>query len=162
MGKNYDLSKSKEGIKEIKTNLENKKGELSKLEEQKQQLLDAITDVEGAKIDDSTKKVIEDSLKSSLEANKNKGGELSNELGKEMKRMEEIKQDAMESMSDASNQKSSLMKKKSMLDRFGIGKMLDGATKHLDQNMKDLEEVKDDSIETMRELEQASLKASTL
>lgn len=162
MGKSYDISKNKEGIKEIKTNLESKKGELSKLEEQKKELLDAITDVEGAKIDDNTKKVIEDSLKSSLEANKNKGGELSNELGKEMKKMEAIKQDAMDSMSDATDQKNSLSKKKSLLDRFGIGKMLDGATKSLDQNIKDLEDVKDDSIETMRELEKASMKASKL
>lgn len=40
--------------------------------------------------------------------------------------------------------------------------MLDGAAKSLDQNIKELEDVKDDSIETMRELEKASMKASTL
>ena len=162
MGKSYNISKNKEGIKEIKANLESKKGELSKLEEQKKELLDAIMDVEGAKIDDNTKKVIEDSLKRSLEANKNKGGELSNELGQEMKKMEALNQDAMESMADATVKKNSLSKKKSLLDRFGIGKMLDGAAKSLDQNIKELEDVKDDSIETMRELEKASMKASTL
>ena len=162
MGKSYDVSKSKDGIKEIKANLEKKRGELSKLEEQKRELLEAVTDVEGTKIDDSTKRIIEDSLKNSLEANKQKGGELSDELGKEMKRMEAIKQDAMESISDASDQRSSLMKKKDLLERFGIGKMLDGATKKLNENIKELEDVKNDSVETMRELEKTSLKAGTL
>lgn len=162
MGKQYDISKSKEGIREISKNLETKKGEISKLEEQKRELMDAITDVSGTSIDEKTKQVIEDSLKTSLEANQQKGLEISELMNSDLEKLEETKQDTMESINDASNQKAELLRKKSLLDRFGIGGMLDKATNELSGNIHDLEDVKDDVIETMQELARLSQKAGGL
>lgn len=162
MAKGYDISQNIEGIKEIKNNLETKKSEISKLEEQKQQLLDAVTDISGANIDENTKKAVNDALNSSLEVNSQKGQEISNEMGSEMKRLEEIKQDTMDSVFDATSQKASIDKKKNLLDRFGIGGMLERATGALDANIQELSDIKDESIEVMRELEKASQKAGMI
>lgn len=162
MAKTYDMSKNRAEIKEVQHNLEKKKSELSQLEEQKQELLDAVTSIEGAQIDDEVKQIVRDSINSSIEANRGKGQELSSEMGQEIKKIEEIKQDAVDSTSDAQAQKSELDRKKQLLNRFGIGGMLDKATGKLDTNINELGEVKDDAVNTMRELERLSQKASSL
>lgn len=162
MSKSYDMSKNKESIKEIKSKLESKKGELSKLEEQKQELLGAITELSGLNLDEKSKKVINDSLKQALEKNKEKGSEISDQMGEDIKSLETIKQDTQESMDSATHEKSSIEKKKKLLDRFGIGGALDSATGEINQNIKELGEINEDSIETMRELEKLSQKAGGL
>ena len=162
MAKTYDVSKNRSEIKEIKSDLEKKKGRLEKLEEQKQQLLDAVTSIEGTKIDDDVKQVVRESINSALEANRGKGQELSSEMGQEIRRVEEIKQETMESSAEAQNRKSELERKKKLLDRFGIGGALDKATGRLETNISELGEVKDDAIEMMRELEKTSQKAGSL
>ncbi len=162
MAKAYDTKKNKEQIQEIKSTLESKRGELSQLEQQKQELLGAITELSGHTLDDKTKQVVNDSLKQALEKNKEKGTELHNRIGESLKTLETIKQDTQESMDSAAQEKSSIEQKKKMLDRFGIGGVLESATGELNQNIKELEEINDDSIKIMSELEKISQKAGHL
>lgn len=158
----YDTTKNKEKIQEIKSSLESKKGEVSQLEKQKQELLGAITELSGLNLDDKTKQVVNDSLKQALERNKEKGEEVSEQVGKSLKTLESIKQDTQESMESATQEKSSIDQKRKLLDKFGIGGTLDNATSELNRNIKELEEINDDSMKTMSELEKISHKAGHL
>lgn len=162
MAKAYDTNKNKGQIQEIKSTLETKEGEVSQLEQQKQELLGAITELSGLTLDEKTKQIVNDSLKQALEKNKEKGTELSDQIGESLKTLEMIKQDTQESMKSASQEKSSIEQKKKMLERFGIGGVLESATSELNQNIKELEEINDDSIKTMSKLEKVSQKAGHL
>lgn len=55
-------------------------------------------DVQGAELDDKVKAEVKDAINSALEANENKGQELSSEMGNDAKQLEEMKQDTQESM----------------------------------------------------------------
>ena len=159
MAKAYDTNKNKGQIQEIKSTLETKEGEVSQLEQQKQELLGAITELSGLTLDEKTKQIVNDSLKQALEKNKEKGTELSDQIGESLKTLE---MNTQESMKSASQEKSSIEQKKKMLERFGIGGVLESATSELNQNIKELEEINDDSIKTMSKLEKVSQKAGHL
>lgn len=54
----YNVEKTKNKIGEIKKNIETKKGELSNLEKNKQELLDAGVSVQGADLDEKVQKTV--------------------------------------------------------------------------------------------------------
>ena len=76
----YNVEKTKNKIGEIKKNIETKKGELSNLEKNKQELLDAGVSVQGADLDEKVQKTVMDAINNALEANAEKGQELNSEL----------------------------------------------------------------------------------
>lgn len=86
-----------------------------------------------------------------MDANSEKGQELSDEMNEDIKSMEDMKQNTMESMSDAQKQKESIQRKQKLLDKFGLGSSLENASKGLDANMQELSEINDEVIKTMRE-----------
>lgn len=151
MAKGYDVKKNQGEIKEIQKKLEEKKSESSSLEKHKQELLDAMTDIQGAKLDEKTVETVKEAINAALDANSEKGQELSDEMNEDIKSMEEMKQDTMESMSDAQKQKESIQRKQKLLDKFGLGSSLENASKGLDVNMQELSEINDEVIKTMRE-----------
>ena len=55
MAKGYDTKRSRGEIKEVQESLEKKKSELSGLERNKQELMDAMNSVLGAELDEKTK-----------------------------------------------------------------------------------------------------------
>ena len=148
----YDLKRNRGKVSEIRQNIESKKSELAQLEMQKTELLDAVMDVQGAELDDKVKTEVKDAINSALEANKNKGYELSNEMGSEAKQLEEMKQDTQESIDSARNEKGKIEKKQKMLERFGFGDKLDGAIQELDNNITELGEVNEEIISAFSEL----------
>ena len=158
----YDLKRNSGKVSEIRQNIESKKSELAQLEMQKTELLDAVMDVQGAELDDKVKTEVKDAINSALEANKNKGYELSNEMGSEAKQLEEMKQDTQESIDSARNEKGKIEKKQKMLERFGFGDKLDGAIQELDNNITELGEVNEEIISALQELSQVSQKLSGL
>lgn len=162
MSNSYDLRKNREKVKEIKTNLETKKNKIDQLESNKKQLVEAVMELSNMKITDQSKQIITESINSAIEQNKEKGLEVSNEIGQDLKDIESIKQDTMESLKDANIEKSNIDKKKNMLNKFGMGGALDKASGEIQSNISELNELKDDSINVMRDLEKASQKAGNL
>lgn len=162
MSKSYDTIKNKEQLKEIKSTLDSKKGDLSRLEQQKNELLNAITELPGLKLDEQTSRIINDSLKQALEKNKEKGSELSDSISNDLKSLEEIKQDTQEGIKDASKEQSNIERKQKMLEHFKINSVLDKASSELQRSISELTEISDDSINTMRELEKIAQKAGHL
>lgn len=158
----YDLRRNKGRVSEIRQNIESKKSELTQLEMQKKELLDAVMDVQGAELDDKVKAEVKDAINSALEANQNKGQELSSEMGSEAKQLEEMKQDTQESIDSARNEKGKIEKKQKLLERFGFGDKLDSAVHELDDNITELGEVNEEIISALKELSQVSQKLSGL
>lgn len=158
----YDLKRNRGKVSEIRQNIESKKSELAQLEAQKSELLDAVMDVQGAELDDKVKTEVKDAINSALEANENKGQELSSEMGNDAKQLEEMKQDTQESIDSARNEKGKIEKKQKMLERFGFGGKLDGAIHELDDNITELGEVNEEIISALQELSQVSQKLSGL
>lgn len=160
MAKSYDVKKNQGEIKEIQKKLEIKKSESSSLEKHKQELLDAMTDVQGAKLDEKTVETVKEAINAALEANSEKGQELSEQMNEDIKSMENMKQETMESMSDAQKQKESIQRKKKLLDKFDQGGNLESAEKSLDANMQELSDINNELIETMRESMKVAQKLS--
>lgn len=162
MAKSYDAKKIKGEVKEIKKNIEMQKGEVGKLEEQKQVLVEAMMEVEGSNIDVDAKQVIHEAVNAAIEKNREKGKEISNNLGQEIKTLESNKQESQESMSDAKNEKKKLEQRKKLLDRFGIGGTLDSGISKLEANIQEIEGINEEIIQAMQELSQVSGKAGNI
>jgi len=160
MAINLDRNKGK--VSDIKQNIDNKKGELAKLEENKEKLLEAGTDIQGSDIDENVQKQILQEINQALEDNAEKGQELSDEMNDDANDLEEMKQETAESMDSNDEERSKLEQKKALLDRFGLGGSLDDALSELDDNKKDLEEFNDTLIETEKEMHEVSQKLSSL
>ena len=97
----YNVEKTKNKIGEIKKNIETKKGELSNLEKNKQELLDAGVSVQGADLDEKVQKTVMDAINNALEANAEKGQELNSELSENMSDLESLKQNTQNSLESA-------------------------------------------------------------
>ena len=162
MAKGYDTKKIKGEVKEIKKNIEMQKGEVGKLEEQKQTLVEAMMEVEGSNIDDETKRVIHEAVNAAIEKNREKGEEISNNLEKDIKTLENNRQESQESMSDAQDEKKKLEQRQKLLDRFGIGGALDSGISKLEANIQEIEGINEEIIQAMQELSQVSGKAGNI
>ena len=148
----YNIDRLRGKVSDIRQNIENKRGEVSQLEKQKQELLDAGTKVQDSDIDESVQRTLMDQINQALEDNSEKAEELSDQMNADVSDIEEMKQETQDSMESNRVQRASIEQKKSLLDRFGIGSSLDSALSELDDNQVDLEEFMDSLIETGKEL----------
>ena len=110
----YNVEKTKNKIGEIKKNIETKKGELSNLEKNKQELLDAGVSVQGADLDEKVQKTVMDAINNALEANAEKGQELNSELSENMSDLESLKQNTQNSLESAKSEKAKIEHKKAL------------------------------------------------
>ena len=159
---NFSLDRSKGKVSDIKQNIENKKGELAQLEENKQKLLDAGTDIQGADIDENVQNQIMQEINRALEDNAEKGKELSDEMNEDAKDLEDLKQEAQASMESNKTEREKLQEKQSVLDKIGLGGSLDDALTELDDNMGDLTEFQESLIETERDMDETAKRLSML
>lgn len=157
-----NLDRNKGRVSDIKQNIENKKGELTKLEENKEKLIEAGTDIQASDIDENVKKQILQELNLALEDNAEKGQDLSNEMNDDANDLEKMKQETLDSMGSNDEERKKIEQKKALLDRVGLGSSLDDALSELDDNKKDLEEFNESLIETEKEMHEVSQKLSLL
>ena len=147
---------------DIKQNIENKRGEASQLEEQKQKLLDAGMEVQDSDLDEDVQQALMDLINQALEDNSEKAEEISSEMNADVSDIEEMKQETQDSMASNRAQRASIEQKKSLLDRFGIGSSLDAALSELDDNQTNLEGFMDSLIETGKELDDLASRFSSI
>ena len=162
MGKGYDTKKSRGEIKEVKESLETKKSELSGLEKNKQELMDAMTSVFGADLDEKTKEIVHQAIDDALEKNKEQGEHLSEEMNEGFSRLEEVLQETDESKQSAVSEKKNLEGKQKIIERFGIGNSLEKGINELDNNISELEDISDEARDVMKELSGVSQKLGGL
>lgn len=158
----YNVEKTKGKINEIKRNVETKKGELSDLEKNKQALLDAERSVQGADLDEKVQKTVMDVINNALEANAEKGQELSTEMNEDMSTLENMKQETQESLESSNSEKGKLEQKKALLDKLGLGQYLEQGISDLDDNKRELSGINEELIEAQREISETSTKLELL
>ena len=158
----YNVEKTKNKIGEIKKNIEAKNSELSNLEKNKQELLDAGMSVQGADLDEKVQKTVMDAINNALEANAEKGQELSSELDKNMSNLEDMKQNTQNSLESSKSEEARLEQKKALLDKLGLGQHLERGISDLKNNQRKLDDINKELIEAQREISNASKKLNLL
>ena len=158
----YNVEKTKNKISEIKKNIETKKGELANLEKNKQELLDAEMSVQGADLDANVQKKVMDAINNALEANAEKGQEVSSELNENMSDLENMKQSTQDSLESSKSEKTKLEQKKALLDKFGLGQPLEKGISDLENNQKELSDINQELIDAQREISETSTKLNLL
>lgn len=160
MAHNIDKVKDKQG--DIKRNLDTKKNELSQLEERKQALLDSGMNVQNSDMDESTKRLVMEQINQALEENSEKGKEFSSEMTDDLMSLEDMKQEVSEMAESTEQERKNLEQKKSVLDKFGLGKNIDSAISEMDNSKSQLENVQGDLIETEREVSEIARQLNSL
>lgn len=158
----YNVEKTKNKIGEIKKNIEAKNSELSNLEKNKQELLDAGMSVQGADLDEKVQKTVMDAINNALEANAEKGQELSSELNENMSDLEDMKQNTQNSLESSKSEEARLEQKKALLDKLGLGQHLERGISDLKNNQRELGDINKELIEAQREISDASKKLNLL
>ncbi len=158
----FNLDRNKGKVSDIKQNIDTKKSELAQLEENKQKLLEAGTDIQGSDIDEDAQRTIMQEINRALEENAEKGQELSDEMNADAKDLEDLKQETQDSMESNKSEREKLEKKQAILDKIGLGRTLDDALTELDDNMTDLNEFQESLIETEKEMDETAKKLSML
>ena len=158
----YNVEKTKNKIGEIKKNIEAKNSELSNLEKNKQELLDAGMSIQGADLDEKVQKTVMDAINNALEANAEKGQELSSELDKNMSNLEDMKQNTQNSLESSKSEEARLEQKKALLDKLGLGQHLERGISDLKNNQRKLDDINKELIEAQREISNATKKLNLL
>ena len=158
----YNVEKTKNKIGEIKKKIETNKGELSNLEKNKQELLDAGVSVQGADLDEKVQKTVMDAINNALEANAEKGQELNSELSENMSDLESLKQNTQNSLESAKSEKAKIEHKKALLDKLGLGQHLERGISDLENNQKELGDINKELIDAQREISATSTKLDLL
>lgn len=158
----YNVEKTKKKISEIKKNIETKKGELSNLEKNKKELLNAEMSVQGADLDVRVQKTVMDAINKALEANAEKGQELSSELNENTTDLENMKQDTQSSLESSKSEEAKLEQKKALLDKFGLGQHIERGISDLKSNQSELGDINKELIDAQREISDVSKKLNLL
>lgn len=158
----YSIEKSKGRISEIKKKLETKKGELAELEQNKRELMEAGTELGGSNLDERTQGVMMDSIDQSLDANAQRGQELSGEMNADLQDLEAMRQETQESMESNEQETAKAERLKGLLDKFGIGGAMDKGLSALSENRQELADVEQELANAQQEIFDLSTKAGML
>lgn len=158
----YNVEKTKNKISEINSNIETKKGELCNLEKNRQELLDAEMSVQGADLDEKVQKTVMDAISRALEANAEKGQEISTELNENMSDLEDLKQSTQNSLESSKSEEAKLEQKKAILDKLGLGKNLERGISDLENNQRELGDINKELIDAQREISDVSTRLNLL
>lgn len=158
----YNIEKTKGKISEIKKKLEAKKGELANLEQNKRELIEAGAEVGGSNLDERTQSVMMDSIDQSLDANAQRGQELSGEMNTDLQELETMRQEGQESIESNERETAKAERLKGLLDKFGIGGAMDKGLSALNENRQELADVDQELAKAQQEIFDLSTKAGML
>lgn len=158
----YSIEKTKGQIAEVKKRIETKKDELSNLEKNKQALIDANMEVQGSDLDERTQKTVMEVINNALDANAKKGKELSSEMNNDLSSLENMRQETQESLECNEQERKSLESKRAMLDKFRLGKALEGGISDLESNRQELDDVQQELIDAQKQIADTSARLNGL
>lgn len=158
----YSIEKTKNRLSEIKEKIEAKKSEMANLEQNKREILEAGSEVTGSNLDERTQGVVMDSLSQSLEANAQRGRELSSEMNADLQDMEAARQENQVSLESNEKETANAERVKGLLDKFGAGSAMDKGLAALNENRKELTDLDHELAKTQQEIFDLSAKAGML
>lgn len=158
----HSIDKVKDKQCDVKRNIDTKKSELSQLEQHKQSLLDSGTEVQNSNMDDEIKKQVMELINGELEMNSDKGKELSSKMQDDLQSLTEMKIEVSEMLESTEDNRQKLEQKKSILDKFGLGKNIDSAISDMSSSENQLNELGDSLLGTEEELNKTSQRLNML
>ena len=150
----YDLKRNKGKVTDIKTNIEHNQETLNHLETTKENLNDARMSIEASDMDEDVKQAAIDSLNRSLRENSEEAKETSENMRADVEDIENLKQETQETMDSTASEQKKLEQKKAILDKFGMGNLLEESIESTEQSHMELEEFNESLIETGKELDE--------
>ena len=118
--------------------------------------------IQGADLDVKVQKTVMDAINQALEANAEKGKELSSELNENTTDLEDMKQDTQSSLESSKSEEAKLAQKKALLDKFGLGQHLERGISDLKSNRGELGDINKELIDAQREISDVSKKLNLL
>lgn len=158
----YSIDKVKDKQSDVKRNLDIKKEKLNQLEERKQTLLDSGMDIQNSNMDEKNKRAIMELINKELEENSEKGEELSEDMQDDLDLLTEMKDEVTEMIESSKQERKNLENKKSILDKFGMGKNIDDAISEIDDSVVQLDSINDSLLKDEQKLNNISQKLSHL
>ena len=158
----FSIERNKGKVSDIKQNIETKRGELEHLEKTKEGLLESGMEVQGSDIDENAQRRLMAQINQALEANAEKGKELSAEMNSDAKMLDDMKVETQESTKSNLEQRKDFEKKKGLLDKFGLGDKMETAISELDDNKSQFDDLNQNLIDTAKELDSVANKLSSL
>lgn len=158
----FSIEKSKQKITDLQKEVGEKKEKLQNLETSKQELLSTITELSGANISEETKEKSTAALNLELSKVSDQGQKLSDEVGEKIKEYETEMQEVQEVSESNAEKQESLREKKTILTHFNMGELMDSSMRELENEEKQLGELKQTIIEAREESEDLAKRASLL
>ena len=158
----FSIEKSKQKITDLQKEVWEKKEKLQNLETSKQELLSTITELSGANISEETKEKSIEALNAELSKVSEQGQELSDEVGEKTKEYEAEMQEVQEVSESNAEKQEGLRDKKAILTHFNMGELMDSSMRELENEEKQLGELKETIIEAREESENLAKRASLL
>lgn len=158
----YSIDKLKDKQNDVKRNIETKKGELHKLEDRKEALVESGMDIQNSNMDEKSKKVIMELINEELDENSEKGEELADDMQEDLDVLTEIKDNVAEMRESTEQEQKKLEQKKSILDKFGSSKKIDDAISEMNDSTVQLDSFNQSLLEDEKELNNTSKKLNSL
>lgn len=148
----FKIEQAKNKQNEIKRNIENKENHLNELKENKEKLMEAGMEIQASDLDEDVKNTTMDLINSELKELAEKGKEASSDMNDDLKELEGIKESTQTTLDSNIKETESLEEKKAFLDKLGLGGRLEHAVSELQNNQKDLEDLKTSILEDENKL----------
>lgn len=160
---NFNIERSKSEVQEVKKEIVEKKEYAMQLENNKQNILDMGSSIQGSdNLDDKTQRKIMDYINQELEANSEKAKDAANELNEQQQKLNEVREKTEDSITENESETKKIQQKKSLLDKFGLGKGMENAINELENNKQELGDLKEFVTESDQELSKVSAKLNTI
>lgn len=158
----YSIEKSKKHVNELNEKTEKDKIEVENLEQGKNEIIDARTEIEGADISGEAKEKIAEVLGEEGERLSETAKDKSDEIGNTLKEFEEEIQHIQEANENTKAEEKKLRDRKAVLEHIKMGGTMDGAISEATEESARIEELNSEAIKGRKESEDLARRLSVI
>lgn len=159
---NYSLEQSRKKLKEVGREINAKKGIIEGLEKGKELLIATRTELENSNISVEGKVEIINALNDQNERVIEKSRSVSDELGKNLRKLEEIVEETQEAKSSIEVEQKKIENRAKLLEKLHMSGIMDRSVEAIKKEDRQVEEVLKSAISIRKEAEGLSTRASHL
>lgn len=158
----FSIEQSKQHIDELNVKVEKSKLQVENLEQERKQIIETRTEIEGADISEEAKKVIIKALNEQIERVSEEAGRKSDEIGDTLKEFEEEIQRIQEANENTGAETEKLEDRKAVLERIHRGRTMDTAIAELEKEGERIGGLNAEAINGRKETENLIRRLSAL
>lgn len=158
----FSLEKNHSRINELRQEVESKKEMAKKLETAKEELVTARSEIEGSEVSEETKEALAQSLELRREEVSEQAQEVGDEIGNDLSELEEMMQEVQSVEESNEAQQKSIENKMNILEKMGMGGMLENSLDILQNESGQIEELKNAIIEARKIAEEVAHTAGSI